>query len=262
MVEVTCRPACRRRRTSLPTGTLPAGDPGAHPAYPGRPRGPPGHCPTTSQDDGQVQADASAGPAQPAPASSAGSDSGRPRAGRGRGGRPRRPRPSQPCGGLPPAALPDLTSVGHSGRATHRHRRPHRTADTGTLRRPHRTLDTGHMDSQAWTLVARTGHRTPDAGRRTPDAGRRRLAEDADRVTRARPASDPWATTPSDRPLGRPTVLLWTALRRSAAHAGSAVRPPSSARLPLALPASCSVAPPGPSRASAHCSPRTITGRA
>src|SRR5512132_4591577 len=40
-----------------------------------------------------------------------------------------------------------------------------RTADTWTLRRPPRTLDTGPVDRQAWTLVARTGHRTSDAGR-------------------------------------------------------------------------------------------------
>src|SRR5512132_2105552 len=51
--------------------------------------------------------------------------------------------------------------------ATHKHRTPtpdadtgRRTADTWTLRRPHRTLDTGPVDRQAWTLVARTGHRT------------------------------------------------------------------------------------------------------
>src|SRR5215218_521287 len=56
--------------------------------------------------------------------------------------------------------------------ATHKHRTPtpdadtgRRTADTWTLRRPHRTLDNGPVDRQAWTLVARTGHWTPDAGR-------------------------------------------------------------------------------------------------
>jgi hypothetical protein len=96
--------------------------------------------------------------------------------------------------------------------ATHKHRTPtpdagqrSRTADTWTLRRPHRTLDTGH---------------------RTPDTGRGR-----GQVTTARPASGP------PEPPRRATAR-WDAqpcscgrrLRRSAAHAGSAVRPPSSAR--------------------------------
>jgi hypothetical protein len=39
-------------RTSLRKASRPAGDPRAHPASPGRPRGRPGHWPTTSQDDG------------------------------------------------------------------------------------------------------------------------------------------------------------------------------------------------------------------
>jgi hypothetical protein len=119
------------------------------------------------------------------------SDSGRRRAGHGHGRRPRRPRPSQPCGGLPTAALPDLTSAGHSGR---------RTADTWTLRRPHRTPDTGRVDSHAWTLVARTEHWTPDAGR-----GR---GQGDDGTAGIRTS---WATTPSDRALGRPSGFLWTA---------------------------------------------------
>jgi hypothetical protein len=91
--------------------------------------------------------------------------------------------------------------------ATHRHRTPtpdagQRTADSGqrTLRRPHRTLDIGPVDRQAWTLVARTGHHT----------GHRTLAEDVDRVKGAAGIRTSWATTPSDRTLGRPTVFLWT----------------------------------------------------
>src|SRR5215218_2752879 len=74
----------------------------------------------------------------------------------------------------PTAALQDLTSSGHSGRGnaqTPDADTGRRTVDTWTLRRPHRTLDTGPVDRQAWTLVARTGHRTPDTGHRTPDAG-------------------------------------------------------------------------------------------
>jgi len=114
--------------------------------------------------------------------------------------------------------------------ATHRHRTPdsgRRTADTWTLRRPHRTLDT-----VPWTgKRGCRSHRTPDTGHWTPDAGRRTLAEDADRLTTARPASGPPGPP-------RPATARWDAqpcscgrrLRRSAAHAGSAVRPPSSAR--------------------------------
>src|SRR5215211_7355911 len=94
----------------------------------------------------------------------------------------------------PAAALHDLTSAGHSGRGNARTPDTgHRTADTWTLRRPHRTLDTGRLDRHAWTLVARTGHWTPDAGR-----GHRQ----GDEGTAGSRTS--WATTPSDRALGRP----------------------------------------------------------
>jgi hypothetical protein len=138
---------------------------------------------TTAQpppdDDGQVQTETSAGPAPPAPASRRGADSGRPRAGHGRSGRPRRPRPSQPYGCCPPPRSRTSLRPDTADAATRRHRTPtpdadtgRRTADTWTLRRPHRTLDSGPVDRQAWTLVARTGHRTPDTGHRTPDTGR------------------------------------------------------------------------------------------
>jgi hypothetical protein len=127
-----------------------------------------------------------------------GADSARPPAGHGRSRRPRRLRPSQPYGCLPTAALHDLTSAGHSARG--RTDTGRRTADTWTLRRPHRTLDSGRMDRQAWTLVAHTGHRTPDAGR-----GRGQGDQGAAGIRTSR------ATTPSDRTLGRPTVFLWTA---------------------------------------------------
>jgi hypothetical protein len=147
-----------------------------------------------------------------------GSDSGRPRAGRGRSGRPRRPRPSQPCGGLPHrrAAWPHF---GRTQRTRERTDTGHRTADTWTLRRPHRTLDTGRLDRHAWTLVARTGHWTPDAGR-----GHRQ----GDEGTAGSRTS--WATTPSD-PAGTPKPCsCGRRLRCPSAHGGSAVRPPSSAR--------------------------------
>jgi hypothetical protein len=203
----------------------PTNDPGVHPACPGRPRGRAGHCPTTSHDDGQIQTDASAGPAPPAPASRRGADSGRPRAGHGRSGRPRRPRPSQPYGCLPHRRAPGP----HFGRT----QRTRQRTNTG---RPHRTPDSGHLDAQ--TPAPDTGHRSRgqasvDTGRshRTPDTGHRTLAEDVDRLTKARPASGPpgpprratarWDAQPC--PCGR-------RLRRSTAQAGSAVRPPSSAR--------------------------------
>jgi hypothetical protein len=170
--------------------------------------------PTTSHDDGQAQTDASAGPAPPAPASRRGADSGRPRAGHGRSGRPRRPRPSQPYGCCPPPRSRTSLRPDTADAATRRHRTPtpdadtgRRTADTWTLRRPHRTLDSGPVDRQAWTLVARTGHQTPDTGHQTPDTGRGRGQGDE----AAAGIRTSWATTPSDRTLGRPTVFLWTA---------------------------------------------------
>jgi hypothetical protein len=133
---------------------------------------------------------------------------------RGHGGRPRRPRPSQPCGCRP-----------------HRHApRPH---SRRTQRTPERA-DTGHLDAQM--PAPDTGHRllgqAPwDTGhsQRTPTrTGRRQHSR--------RP--DSWASSPSDRMLGRPTVFL---LSHYQAAAGS-LR--------------------WPGRASAPCSPRTIAGRA
>src|SRR5215211_3848676 len=82
----------------------------------------------------------------------------------------------------PTAALHDLTPAGHSGRGNAR------TPDTG-----HRSPGQARVDRHAWTLVARTGHWTPDAGR-----GHRQ----GDEGTAGSRTS--WATTPSDRALGRP----------------------------------------------------------
>ena len=122
----------------------------------------------------------------------------------------------------------------HSGRTADAgppgHRTPTPDTDTWTLRRPHRTPDAWTGTRGHWTLG-------PDTGRRTP-------AEDADTVTKARPASGPpGLTTPSDRALGRPTVFLWTAPAALDSPCRLGVRPPASARLPLALSGSCSVAP-------------------
>jgi hypothetical protein len=116
------------------------------------------------------------------------------------------PRPSSRPAAWPTAALHDLTPVGQ---------RTRERTDTG---RPHRTPTPGRSD-------ARTGHRTGTCGHWTlaPDTGRRTLAEDADRVTKARPASGSLGPTmPSDRALGRPKCSCGRRLQRSAAHAGSA----------------------------------------
>ena len=225
-----CRSACRRRRASPRTGShqrtiLACTQPilVGHAVELATAQPPP-------DDDGQVHTDASAGPAPPAPASSTRRRL-RQTTSRSWTQRATTPTPAIPAIRLPAPPPRSRTSLwpDTADAATHRHRRRHRTPgrrtpDTWTLRRPHRTLDSGPVDRQAWTLVARTGHRTPDTGHRT-------LAEDVDRVTTARPVSGPpgpprratarWDAQPCS--CGRP-------LRRSAAHAGSAVRPPSSAR--------------------------------
>jgi hypothetical protein len=112
----------RSRHLAAHPGSPPTGDPRAHPANPGRPRGRPGHCTTTSHDDGQVQADPSADPADLRQSRPPGSDSGRRRTGRGHGGRPRRRRPSQPCGCCPPppstTSRPDTVDAGGHGHRT------------------------------------------------------------------------------------------------------------------------------------------------
>ena len=217
-----CRSACRRRRASPRTRLPPTNDPRVHPPCPGRPRGRPGHAqppPTTTARSTPTPRLAQHRLRQ---LRARGSDSGRPRVGHGRSGRPRRPRPSQSYSCLPTAALQDLTPAGHSGRGNAQTPDAHsgrRTADTWTLRRPHRTLDTGPVDRQAWTLVARTGHWTPDA-----DRGRGQGDEGAAGI---------WTSWPPRRATAR-----WDAqpcscgrrLRHSTAHAGSAVRPPSSTR--------------------------------
>jgi hypothetical protein len=194
----------------------PTNDPRVHPAYPGRPRGRAGHCPTTSrrrrpgpnrrlgwpstactsfEHEAPTQADDEPG------MDAAGDDAD----------------PAIPAVRLsaPPPRSRTSLRPDTADAVTHKHGRRHRTPDTWTVRRPHRTLDTGPLDRQAWT----------------PDTGHRTLAEDLDRLTKARPASGP--PGPPRRATAR-----WDAqpcscgrrLRRSTAHAGSAVRPPSSAR--------------------------------
>jgi hypothetical protein len=237
-----CPIGLRRRQASLRTGSLPTNDPCVHPASPGRPRGRAGTAQPPPHDDGQVQTRASAGPAAPAPASSTRLRLSQTTS-RAWTQRATTPTPAIPAIRLPAhAALQDLTSVGHSAR--------------GNAQTP----DSGHLDAQ--TPAPDTGQRSRgqasvDTGRshRTPDTGHRTLAEDVDRVTKARPASGP--PGPPRRATARWDALPCSCgrrLRRSTAHAGSAGRPPSSARWRLA--GSCLVAPPGSSGASAHCCPR------
>jgi hypothetical protein len=169
----------------------------AHPAYPGWPRGRPGHCPTTFHDDGQVQADAAVGPARPAPASSVRLRLGQTTAGRGyRAGDhadPGRPRlgcsldrrlTNSPGSDTAGAERPD------SGRRMPRCPDAqldtgHRTPNTHTGRRTPGRLDahTGHWTPVAWTSHTR-GHWTL-----TPDTGRRMLLRTG-QADKARPAPD------------------------------------------------------------------------
>src|SRR5215211_8711614 len=148
----------------------------------------------------------------------------------------------------PAAALHDLTSAGHSGRGNARTPDTgHRTADTWTLRRPHRTLDTGRLDRHAWTLVARTGHWTPDAGRghRQGDEG----------TAGSGPPGPPRRATAR---WDAQTMFLWTAPAVPLSPWRLGGEATFQREIALALPCSCLVAPPGPSGASAHCCPRTV----
>jgi hypothetical protein len=107
----------------------------------------------------------------------------------------------------------------------------------------HRTPDTGHRTPDTDTDTdTDTGHRTRGRWTRAPDTGRadshaRTLTEDADRAPKP------------PTPLGHRTMSLWAAHAALGNHDGSAVRPPCQcARLPTALPGSCSVAPPAANR--------------
>ena len=135
----------------------------------------------------------------------------------------------QPYGCLPHAALQDLTSAGHSGRGNAQTPDAHtarRTADAGQRTPGRSDAHTGHWTPVPWTgkrghwsLTLDTGHWTPDAGR-----GRGQGDEGTAGIRTSWPprrATAGWDAQPCS--CGR-------RLRRSTAHAGSAVRPPSSAR--------------------------------
>jgi hypothetical protein len=219
-----CRSACRRRRASLRTGshqrTILAN---TRPILVGHAveLALPNHLPTTTAKSKprprlaqhrlrQLQA--------------RGADSGRPRAGMDAAGDH-----ADPGHASHTAACPRRVPGPHSGRT----QRTRQRTDTG---RPHRTPDSGHLDAQ--TPVPDTGHRSRgqasvDTGRshQTRDTGHPTLAEDVDRVTKAGPASGP--PGPPRRATARWDAQSCSCGRRrrcSTAHAGSAVRPPSSAR--------------------------------
>jgi hypothetical protein len=182
----------------------PTNDPRVHPAYPGRPRGRAGHCPTTSRRR--------PGPNRRLgwPSSACASFETRRRlrqtTSRSWTQRATTPTPAIPAIRLPAhAALQDLTSAGHSARGNAQ------TPDADTGRR---TAAPGRSDARTghWTAVPWTGKRghwslAPDAGHWTLDAGRGRGQGDEG----AAGIRTSWVTTPSDRTLGRPTVFLWTA---------------------------------------------------
>jgi hypothetical protein len=194
------QPAARGEPRCAPE-SLPTNDPRVHPACPGRPRGRAGHCPTTSRRRRPGPNRRLGWPSSACASSRRGADSGRRRAGHGRSGRPRRPRPSQPYCCLPTPRSRTSLRPDTAHAATHRHRTP--TPDAGQ-RTPRRSdARTGHWTPVPWTGKVDTGrsHRTPDAGR-----GRGQGDEGAAGIRTS------WATTPSDRALGRPTVFLWTAL--------------------------------------------------
>jgi hypothetical protein len=88
-----------------------------------------------------------------------------------------------------------------------RHRTPTPDADTGRRTAGRSDARTGHWTAVPWT--GKRGHWSlaPDTGHRTPDTGRGRGQGDEG----AAGIRTSWATTPSDRALGRPTVFLWTA---------------------------------------------------
>jgi hypothetical protein len=174
------------------------------------------------------------------------------RAGRGHGGRARRPRPSQPRGCLPHRRPPRP----HLGR-TQRTRectdtgRPQRTPDTRTLRRPHRTMDTGRVDRHAWRLDVRTGHWPLAAGRGCGHAdekhGRRPHLPRPPRSTAAHWTTQRCSCGQRLRRLATLTARRWGHLPARDCLLPCRVAARSLRRL---------------SRASAHCCPRMISGRA
>jgi hypothetical protein len=118
----------RSRHLAAHPARLPTGDPHAHPAHPGRPRGRPSHCSTTSHDDGQVQPDASRLPAPPPPSTTSRSDT---------------------------------ADAGTDGHRTS-------TLDTGRRTPERSDVRIGHWTAVAWTGTRGHWTLAPDTGHRTP----------------------------------------------------------------------------------------------
>jgi hypothetical protein len=241
----------RSRRLAAHPGSPPTGDSRVHPANPGRPRGRPSHCPTTSHD-GQVQPDPSADPARPAPASTARF----------------RPQPTTNWPWIRQATTP-TTAIPATRLPAHRHpsttSRP-TTVDAGTHGHRTPTPDTGRRTSGRSDAAPDTGQRPPGQARVMLNTRTRHWTPDADRGHRHADEGTagirtPWATMPSGRALGHPTVFLWTTPAALGNHDGSAVgHLPARDCLPHDQPAARSLR--RPNRASAHCSPPRISGRA
>jgi hypothetical protein len=112
----------------------------------------------------------------------------------------------------PTPAIPAIRRPTHRRAPGPHFGRTQRTRQRTNTGRRHRTPDSAHLDAQ--TPAPDTGQRSRgqasvDTGRwhRTPDTGRGRGQADEG----AAGIRTSWATTPSDRTLGRPTVFLWTA---------------------------------------------------
>jgi hypothetical protein len=131
-----------------------------------------------------------------------------------------------------------------------------RTPDPGTPGRPHPDIGQrmrGHLRGH------RTVTRTPDTGHRT--RGRDRVLGQGHLGTAA-PDRHPGPPRPPDCTLGRRTVDLWTAPAAPGNDEGSATVRYLPARDYLQHYQAPARSLRRPSRALAHCSPRTIAGRA
>ena len=122
-----------------------------------------------------------------------------------------------------PAPPPHPATSLPSDTATHRHQRP----DTGHLDAQTPAPDAGHLDRPRRTPDARTGHWTPDAGHERGH-GERQHSRHPDPL--GRHAERPHAETRTRVVPSHHQAAAWSPRR--------------------------------PGRASAHCCPRTITGRA
>jgi hypothetical protein len=179
---------------------------------------------------------------------------------------------------------PEATLVHADGRAVRGHRGTARPALLAVWLPPHRRAPRSHRCRHRGRGRGTRGHRprTPDVHTgqwtvdrghhmrghwtftRTPDTGRVDATEFSDRATSTRQAPDryPGPPRPPDRPLGRRTVDLWTAPAALGNDDGSATMRNLPARDYLQHYQAPAQSLCRPSRALAHCSPRTISGRA